>query len=64
MTDRNEKPDSITETKRGKAVAKLERAAEKPWKSPRNMFKGKLEIIGDIVNTDFEWNCMKEDEPI
>lgn len=42
----------ITITRRGRPVAVLGPAKKKAWKSPRNMFAGRVQIIGDIVNVD------------
>jgi prevent-host-death family protein len=44
----------VTITKRGRPVAVLQRAPKKrKWKSPLNSWKGRMEIVGDIVNTNF-----------
>ncbi len=47
--DRVEAGETVTITRRGRAVAVLApvRAA---WKSPANSLAGKVEILGDIVN--------------
>ena len=44
---------SITVTRRGKAVAVLGPVKSKGFKTSRDSWKGKAEIIGDIVNTDW-----------
>jgi prevent-host-death family protein len=48
----------ITITRRGRPVAVLGPAKKKAWKSPRDRFAGKIEIVGDIVNLDTAdlWN--------
>jgi prevent-host-death family protein len=49
--------ESITITKHGKAVARLvppEGPEEKPFVPLLGMFKGKVQIVGDIVSPDFE----------
>ena len=48
---------SITVTRRGKPVAVIGAPPKKkPFKSSRGMWAGKLRIVGDIVNTNFEWD--------
>jgi len=44
--------ESITITRRGRAVAVLSPAKKIAWKSPRNSWAGKVRILGDIVNYD------------
>jgi prevent-host-death family protein len=44
--------ETITITRRGRPVAVLGPARKDAWKSPRNSFAGKIEIVGDIVNAD------------
>ncbi len=43
---------TITITKWGKPVAVLGPPEHDAWKSPKNSWAGKAEIVGDIVNTD------------
>jgi len=52
---------AITVTKRGRPVAVLGPAPKKPWKSPRNSWAGRAEIIGDIVNVDMSglWDVVR-----
>jgi prevent-host-death family protein len=54
----------ITITRRGRPVAVLGRAKQKPWKSPRNSWAGKLRIVGDIVNDDMSslWEVVSKDQ--
>lgn len=52
LDDIEERGEHITITRRGKAVAVIGPAKKKPWKSPANMWAGKVEIVGDIVNGD------------
>ena len=48
-------------TKHGKPVAKLVSAAPPVAKTSRGMWKGKVRIVGDIVNTDFSdlWEVLR-----
>jgi prevent-host-death family protein len=54
---------TITVTKRGKPVAEVRPAVEKPWDAMRDRWKGKVEIVGDIVNLDTShlWNVVSEE---
>ena len=54
----------ITITRRGRPVAVLGRAKRTAWKSPRNRWAGKVEIVGDIVNLDTSglWECVSGDQ--
>ena len=54
---------SITVTKRGRPVAVLSPTPKKAWKSPANSLAGKIEIVGDIVNTDMAdlWDAVRKD---
>ena len=49
----------ITITRRGRPVAVLGRVKRAAWKSPRNRWVRKVEIVGDIVNLDTSslWEC-------
>jgi prevent-host-death family protein len=53
---------TITVTKRGRPVAVLGPTPKKPWKSPANSWAGKLEIVGEIVNTDTSdlWDAVRK----
>lgn len=49
----------ITITRQGKPVAilrpvekKINKKRKKKWKSPANSWAGRMEIVGDIVNSD------------
>jgi prevent-host-death family protein len=44
--------ESITVTRRGRPVAVLAPAKKKAFKSPANSWAGRMQIVGDIVNTD------------
>jgi prevent-host-death family protein len=44
--------ESITVTRRGRPVAILAPAKKKAFKSPANSWSGRMQIVGDIVNTD------------
>jgi prevent-host-death family protein len=54
----------ITITRRGRPVAVLGSAKRTAWKSPRNSWAGKVEIVGDIVNLDTSglWECVSGDQ--
>ena len=49
--------EPITITKRGRPVAVLGPVKRAPLKSPRDSWAKKGRIVGDIVNTDFFWEC-------
>ena len=50
---------TITVTRRGKPVAVLGPANTNAWKSPKDSLAGKGKIVGDIVNTNWEWDVLK-----
>ncbi|HEY7391549.1 MAG TPA: type II toxin-antitoxin system Phd/YefM family antitoxin [Bryobacteraceae bacterium] len=54
--------EQITITKRGKPVAVLGPVKGRGWKSPANSWAGRMEIVGDIINTPWEWDCLREGE--
>ena len=58
----DEKGHLITVTKRGRPVATVQPVKKKPWKSLKGDWVGKLEIVGDIVNTPHLWDHYMEDE--
>lgn len=60
LTQIDEQGITITVTKRGRAIARVEPVARKPFKSPRGDWKGKVEIVGDIVNWTADWNIVRE----
>jgi len=47
-----ERGEPITVTRRGRAVAVLGPAPRNRWKSPKNTWARKAEVVGDIVNPD------------
>jgi len=53
---------AITITRRGRPVATLTPAKKTAWKSPRNSWARRMEIVGDIVNADPStfWDCLSE----
>jgi len=51
----NSRGGTITVTKRGRPVAVLGPASKKRIKSPMGVLKGKVKIVGDIVNTSHLW---------
>ena len=53
----------ITILRRGRPVAVLGPAKKTAWKSPKDMWAGKIEIVGDIVNLDTAdlWECVREE---
>ena len=54
--------EPITILRRGRPVAILGPVKKTAWKSPKDMFAGKLEIVGDIVNADPDlWACVGEE---
>jgi prevent-host-death family protein len=61
----DEQGDTIIVTKRGRPVATVKPAKQKRWKSPRGSWIGKVEIVGDIVNTDDSdlWEMLREVGP-
>jgi prevent-host-death family protein len=56
--------EPITITRRGKPVAVLQPVKKPKWKSPLNSWKGRMRIVGDIVNLDTAsmWNVVREIE--
>jgi prevent-host-death family protein len=62
LDDVDDRRDTITVTKRGRPVAVLQPVKKKPWKSPKGLFAGKIEIVGDIVNLDTSdlWEVVRE----
>lgn len=53
-----ESGDTITITKRGRAVATVGPAKKQAVKSSMGILEGKIEVVGDIVNTNFQWDCV------
>jgi prevent-host-death family protein len=62
LNDVEERGESITILRRGRPVAVLGPAKKKVWKSPKDMFAGRMEIVGDIVNLDTSdlWEVLRE----
>ncbi len=61
LTEIEESGKSITITRRGRPVAVLGPVKRKPFKSPADSWRGRGEIVGDIINTDWHWNIMDEE---
>jgi prevent-host-death family protein len=59
LLDEIEEGGTITVTRRGRAVATLG-PAKKKWKSMEGVLAGKINITGDIIHTDFEYDCLSE----
>jgi prevent-host-death family protein len=59
LLDEIEEGGTITVTRRGRAVATLG-PAKKKWKSMEGILAGKINITGDIIHTDFEYDCLSE----
>jgi len=47
-----EEGGTVTVTKRGRPLATVVRAKQKPFRSSEGILAGKVKIIGDIVNAD------------
>jgi prevent-host-death family protein len=62
LDEMEQRGGTITITRRGRPVAVLSPAKKTAWKSPKNSWAGKAEIIGDIVNFDTSplWNVLNE----
>jgi prevent-host-death family protein len=60
LNEVSETGDTITVTKRGRPVAMLQRVKKTPWKSLKNAWAGKVEIVGDIVNYNI-WDSVRKD---
>lgn len=48
-----EEGGTVTVTKRGRPLATVARAKQKPFRSSEGILAGKVKIVGDIVNADF-----------
>jgi prevent-host-death family protein len=60
-----ERGESITITRRGRPVAVLGPAKRTAFKSPRDSWAGRAEILGDIVNADPTlWDVVREDSEL
>ena len=55
--------EPITILRRGRPVAVVGPAKKTARKSPKDMWAGKIEIVGDIVNlnTSDLWECVREE---
>lgn len=49
--------EPITITRRGRAVAVLGPVRRSATKSPRDSWAGRVQILGDIVNTHIPWEA-------
>ena len=49
-------------TKRGRPVATVVPAKQKPWKSTKGILAGKVKIVGDIVNFHMDWDAFRDGE--
>jgi prevent-host-death family protein len=47
-----EEGGTVTVTKRGKPLATVARAKQKPFRSSEGILAGKVKVVGDIVNAD------------
>ncbi|HTB10771.1 MAG TPA: type II toxin-antitoxin system prevent-host-death family antitoxin [Bryobacteraceae bacterium] len=47
-----EEGGTVTVTKRGRPVATVVRAKQRPFRSSEGILAGKVKIVGDIVNAD------------
>jgi prevent-host-death family protein len=54
--------EPITILRRGRPVAVLGPAKKTAWRSLKDVWAGKIEIVGDIVNADPDlWECVREE---
>ena len=53
---------TITVTKRGRPVATVAPAKQKPFKSTKGILAGKGKIVGDIVNFHMDWEAFRDGE--
>jgi len=54
--------EPITILRRGRPVAIVSPAKKAAWKSPKDSWAGKMEIVGDIVNADPDlWEILREE---
>jgi prevent-host-death family protein len=52
---------AVTITRRGRPVAVLGPAKRSAWRSPKDSWKGKARILGDIVNTNWVWEVTRSE---
>jgi len=57
LSEIEQRGEPITITKRGRPVAVLGPVKRPALKSSRDSWAKKGRIVGDIVNTDFFWEC-------
>lgn len=57
-----DKGETITVTKRGRAIATVQPIKKSEWKSPAGMWAGKVEIVGDLdaFDTTPLWNALRK----
>jgi prevent-host-death family protein len=62
LTEIELRGETITITRRGKPVAVLGPPEKDAWKSPKDSWSGKAEIVGDIENHDSAaaWDVVRE----
>jgi prevent-host-death family protein len=62
LLDAVDKGETITVTKRGRAVATLQPIKNSEWKSPAGSWIGKVEIVGDLdaFETTHLWNALRK----
>ncbi len=60
--DQADRGETITVTKRGRAVAILRPVESSAWKSPAGIWSGKVEIAGDIVTHETTplWEALRK----
>ncbi|WP_031499975.1 type II toxin-antitoxin system Phd/YefM family antitoxin [Bryobacter aggregatus] len=58
----NETGETLTVTKRGKAVATIQGASARPFQSLKGVLVGKVKIVGDLEDYSVtnDWNCTKD----
>ncbi len=63
LDDVEQHGEPVTILRRGRPVAVLSPAKKTAWKSPKDMFVGKMDIVGDIMaDTSDTWEVLREDE--
>ena len=63
LDDIGERGGAITITKRGRPLATVGPAPQRPWQSPEGSWAGKVTITGDLVSADTSglWEVARED---
>ena len=59
LLDEVEGGGTITVTRRGRPVATIGPAKKKARRSMEGILAGKIKITGDIIHTDFEYDCLR-----